>query len=397
MSGKFRLEHKAALTESNIAAIFAYDSNDLLIYANAAALELCGADDLEELRESGYPIVLEENSGAAMPLAHHLARRIKTSEVILEVKPAKRLACLVNADTFLDAESGQEMPYASILDITEMHAYRVRLHNHSLEMQAAKEQAEIANRAKTQFLANMSHELRTPLNAIIGFSEFIGSEALGPIGQPSYAEYMVDIETSAKHLLELINDILDLSKIEAGDPVLDEQRIDIADLIDACFVLIRHRAQASKIEVSADVPDLIPPIYGDARKLKQILVNLLSNAIKFTPSGGNVTLRASYDDVTGGMLQVIDNGIGMTETDIPNALRPFWQAESYLNRKYEGTGLGLPLCKSLVKLHQGELKIESELGIGTTVTVSLPASRFAEAPVADNPTIAPELLAQPRS
>jgi len=242
-------------------------------------------------------------------------------------------------------------------------------------LRAAKEQAELANRAKSEFLANMSHELRTPLNAIIGFSQIIHDGVLGPIGNAKYLEYAKDIQTSGEHLLELINDILDLSKIEAGKLELDEETIDIGQVIEACMTLVRERAEANGVALHWEASTDLGRLRADKRKLKQILINLLSNAIKFTPSGGRVVLRAGLDAEGAMVFTVADTGIGIAPEDIEKALAPFSQVDTTLSRKYEGTGLGLPLAKSLAELHGGSLELASRPGEGTTVTVRIPAER----------------------
>ena len=222
----------------------------------------------------------------------------------------------------------------------------------------------------------MSHELRTPLNAIIGFAEIMQMELLGPMGSEQYRGYATDIHDSARHLLGLINDILDVSKIEAGKADLNEQDVDVARLIESVIRLIAERAQRAEGALSSRVEGSIPPFYGDDRKLKQILINLLSNAVKFTPGGGRVELSARIDETGDLLLAVADTGIGIAPGDLERAMQPFGQVDSRLNRRYEGTGLGLPLTRGLVELHGGTLTLDSELDRGTIVTVRLPAARL---------------------
>ena len=256
----------------------------------------------------------------------------------------------------------------SLYDITERH-------NVERSLIYAKEQADFANRSKSEFLANMSHELRTPLNAIIGFSEIIKGQILGPVGQPQYIEYAQDIYDSGALLLSLINDILDMSKIEASKRLLSETMLDVAPIVQSVVRLVSSRAKAGKLNLEIDVPPDLPALRGEDRAIKQILTNLLTNAIKFTPEAGTVSLDAKVDDFGRMSIQVKDTGIGMAAKDIPIALAPFGQIESAFSRKNQGTGLGLPLTKSLVELHGGVLDLQSKMGKGTTVTIIFPANR----------------------
>ncbi|MBU6508041.1 MAG: response regulator [Alphaproteobacteria bacterium] len=238
-----------------------------------------------------------------------------------------------------------------------------------------KNAAEAASRAKTEFLANMSHELRTPLNAIIGFSEILKQEPLGPLGHPSYRDYVRDVYESGVHLLHIINDILDLSKIEVGKLTLSETPVDLREAIDSCMRIVRERADNGGIALVAELAPDLPTFNADERMVKQVLLNLLSNAIKFTPPGGSVRIIARVDDADGLIVQVVDTGIGIAAADIERALQPFEQIDSSLHRKYQGTGLGLPLARSMSELHGGRFAIESTVGQGTTVTVHFPPER----------------------
>jgi PAS domain S-box-containing protein len=264
-------------------------------------------------------------------------------------------------------------------DIAGLIAARVSLELQRREaeeqLRRAKEAAEIASRAKSEFLANMSHELRTPLNAVIGFSQMIGEEILGPIGRAEYKEYARDIHASSLHLLQIINDILDVSKIEAGMVTLHDTDIDFAGVAGACCRLVRTKAEAGEITLTLDIPGDLPTIRADERMLKQVMLNLLSNALKFTPKGGSILLQARPHEAGGLSFVVKDTGIGIAREDFDKIFRPFGQVDSSLTRKFEGTGLGLPLTKGLVELHGGTIALDSEVGRGTCVTVTLPRRR----------------------
>jgi len=246
------------------------------------------------------------------------------------------------------------------------------------ELRAALTSAESANRTKSEFLANMSHELRTPLNAIIGFSEVMGTGVFGPLGNEKYRDYVGNIHDSGRHLLDIINDILDVSKIESGSMELLEETMTVSVVVAASIRLVRERALRGGITLKTDLPPHLPLLRGDSRRIKQILLNLLSNAVKFTPSGGTVCVSVERTPDGGLMLRVTDSGIGMKPEDIPLALIPFRQIDSGLARRHEGTGLGLPLTRALVELHDGQLNLSSRLGEGTEVRVWFPVHRLRE-------------------
>ena len=253
-------------------------------------------------------------------------------------------------------------------DVTE-------LHKRQQELLVAKEEAEAARRSMSGFLANMSHELRTPLNAIIGFSSMMKEEMVGPLGDKAYKSYANDIHASGSLLLDIINDVLDVSKIEAGKHRIEEDRVQVRQLLNSCLRLIGTRVSAAGLGIAqrSEVAGL--ELRADPRALKQILLNLLSNAVKFTPKGGRIELVAQRDATGDVLFKVSDNGIGMAPEDIPRALAVFGQIESDLASRHQGTGLGLPLAQRLTEMHGGSLELESAPGRGTTVTVRLPAAR----------------------
>jgi signal transduction histidine kinase len=239
------------------------------------------------------------------------------------------------------------------------------------------EEAELANRAKSDFLANMSHELRTPLNAIIGFSEVIAGEMLGPMLDKKYLEYIRDIHGSGMHLLAIVNDVLDMSKIEAGKYELSNEAVDVRQVIGESMRMVNEQANDRNIDLAVQQSPEDMVIFADERAIKQITLNLLSNAVKFSSEGGRIDIRATLDDANGFQLDIEDRGIGMTEAELERALQPFGQAKAVLTREHSGTGLGLPITKGLVEALGGQLAIETAAGRGTRVRVILPQSGAA--------------------
>jgi two-component system NtrC family sensor kinase len=249
---------------------------------------------------------------------------------------------------------------------------RVRERTHDLT--DAKETAERANRAKSGFLATMSHELRTPLNSIIGFSELVLAESMGPLGNEQYRGYIKNVLESGQHLLELINDILDLAKAEAGKLILQEDKVDPLSAVESACRIMNHRLQEFGLTLVNRLPKNLPWLRADELRLKEVLLNLLSNAVKFTPASGRIEISVVVDH-SGLAIIVADTGVGIAPEDFDKVFEPFGQVDGTLSRRHAGTGLGLPLVKSIMELHGGSLRLESEVGVGTRVTAQFPRER----------------------
>lgn len=246
-----------------------------------------------------------------------------------------------------------------------------KLNKENLDLIKAREKAENENNQKSEFLANVTHELRTPLNSIIGFSDILRTESLGPIENKAYLDYLNDINISGLHLLSLINDILDFSKATADKLQVDMIEIDVKKIIGSCQRLVQPKADEAHIALEKTLPDSNIIISADPKRIKQAILNLLSNSIKFTPPGGiiNITVEKNLNNL---VIKIQDNGIGIDSRDIAKAMSTFGQVDGKLNRKFQGTGIGLPFTKKLVELMKGQFKLESELGVGTTVSLIFP-------------------------
>jgi len=322
-------------------------------------------------RTADYPLVvsvgLDYDDGLALARAHATRMSLLAAVSTLLLSG---LAFYLNREIQRRAKRDAQLA----AERGKLHAANTELQAANSELSKSKEIAEVASRAKSLFLANMSHELRTPLNAIIGFSQIIKEETMGP-GKPAYTDYAKDIFNAGNHLLEIINDLLDFSKIEAGKMEIRDELVDLSQILADSVAAVRGQAEMKKIGLFDDFPSEMPRIRGDALRLRQVLINLLSNSVKFTPPDGRIDIQARADADGTFVLSVADTGIGMTSEGIAIALEPFGQVEGSLSRKYEGTGLGLPLARSLVELHDATLKIESELGLGTTVSIRFPKER----------------------
>lgn len=306
----------------------------------------------------------------AAPLVVEASIPLETlNRLIVDEKPSALLK------GFIVTRDGDYLGIGTALSLLQLT--NAVMHERARELDDARRSAEQASASKSRFLATMSHELRTPLNAVMGFSELIEQESYGPVGDPQYVEYAGLIRSSGEHLLTIIEDVLDMSRVEAGKLKLYEEQFAPADVAARCMSLITPIAQENGVSVGFEQPDHLPNLIGDHNKLQQVTFNLLTNAVKFTPSGGTVRLRMNETDA-GFIIAVIDTGIGISAEDIPRVLQPFVQADSGDQRRHGGTGLGLPLSQSLVEMHGGTLQITSTKGVGTTVTVALPHDRIVE-------------------
>lgn len=289
-----------------------------------------------------------------------------------EMKIIRKEGSVANAlytTATLELSQKRRFQVTTLMDITLRKQMEVSLRQ-------AKDQADAASRAKSTFLANMSHELRTPMNAIIGFSEMMMKETFGPIGQDKYTEYMGDIHSSANHLLEIINEVLDMSKIEAGRIELDEDEFDVKELLQSVTRMMASRTFGKNLNLTRDVDDNLPNIRADQRLIRQVLINLVTNAIKFSEPGGTISVCAEITEKGGMQISVADEGIGIAKDKINQAMEPFGQVSDMAeNADQQGTGLGLPLAKAMVELHNGNISLVSDVGQGTTVIINLPASR----------------------
>lgn len=363
------------VVENSLQGIVVRDSENML-YVNDGHAKLLGYSSARELLSLDRATM----DGSIHPddrqiVLNRIKARLSGHEVLsqYEVRFVRRDGSIIWTDVRATTVNWDGKP-ASLSWITNITARKQA----EEELRKSKEAAEYANRAKSDFFANMSHELRTPLNAILGFSEVITQQMFGPVGNPKYVAYANDIYKSGRLLLDLINDILDIAKLEAGKVELHESCIALPDAIAQCMSMLRERAVAGGITLALELPENLPVLKADERALKQILLNLLSNAVKFTGDGGSVALSASITH-DGLALCIRDTGIGMSADDIAVALSPFGQVDSKVTRRHHGTGLGLPISRSLAQLHGGDLTIESAPAKGTAVTVFFPASRLVSA------------------
>jgi PAS domain S-box-containing protein len=335
-------------------------------YEPEEALALSAA---EVIHPEDYPAVCETmrrlKTEPDQPPIQYRARRKDGTYIWVEASHARSSDCATGASEIV----------CVVRDVSERIRYEAALHR-------AKEEADSANRSKSQFLATMSHELRTPLNAIIGFAEIMQNQVMGPIGNEHYRSYVSDIHLSGSHLLQLINDILDLTKAEAGMLELNEDLVDVGAAIGAVARVTKAPVEKAGLTLEVDLPRNLPPLRADERKTRQVFFNLIGNAVKFTPAGGHIRVHGEFDPQTGLRITVADTGIGIAPGDLGRVLAPFVQVDSSFARQHHGTGLGLPAVKAIMELHGGRIELSSRLGKGTDAAVIFPAERAMAGAVA---------------
>lgn len=360
------------IVENAVGGIYQVSMDGRCLSANPALADMLGYDTPAQL--------IEEMSDVSRQLYVSQADRYRFLQMVekkgalrnFETRIRKRNGYQIwvneNARAVYDEDGHIRYFEGSMEDISARKAFEI-------ELREAKIASDLSNRAKSEFLANMSHELRTPLNVIIGFSEIIKNQILGPMEHPQYAEYAEDVYNSGHSLLRIINEILDITRIEAGDRPLQEEIVDMDRLIQSSVSFMASKINGARIVVYNNTVEKIPQLVGEEIALKQIITNILSNAVKFTPAGGNITISHEMSASGRLRLSITDTGIGMNEYEKEKALSPFGQVEGNLNRDNSGTGLGLTLVQSLMGLHEGELELFSQKGLGTTATLIFPATR----------------------
>ncbi|MDY0030024.1 MAG: ATP-binding protein [Pseudobdellovibrionaceae bacterium] len=356
---------------SNV-GIIVTDRNRRVVRVNDSFVRVYGWQREQIVGEDFITIISpDEQEPTAENYERYLKSSIRSSG---EMKMLKKDGSVVNTlytTATLELSQRRRFQVTTLMDIT----LRKQM---EMSLRVAKDQADAANHAKSAFLANMSHELRTPLNAIIGFSEIMMNGTFGEIENPKYQEYMRDVHSSARHLLEIINEVLDMSKIEAGRVELDEHEVNIKDVIESVVRMMASRAFSANISLKTKMPMDLPALQGDPRLVRQVLINLVSNAVKFSKNGGYIMISA--ESLVSGEVEITveDNGVGIPKDKIAQALEPFGQIHETATISKEnmtGTGLGLPLAKAMVELHGGYLSLSSELGMGTSVKVTFPRNR----------------------
>ncbi len=350
--------------------ILVFDHNRRIVKVNDSFERIYGWNRKDTLGKDFVGFLIdEEQSAARKRYEAHIKGKERTSGEVSLLRKDGSIANTVYTSVSLALSHGRRFQVTTLVDITKHKQMEISL-------KFAKEQADAANHAKSAFLANMSHELRTPLNAIIGFSEMIMKETFGAIGNDKYTEYLSDIHLSARHLLEIINEVLDMSKIEAGKVDLDEQIVDLKALIESVVRIMASRGFSNGLEIRDIIERDLPCLYADPRLVRQVLINLVSNAVKYSNNGGGIDVEATTNEAGAVILKVKDYGVGIPADQLEEVMQPFGQIhDPAQSASYQGTGLGLPLARAMVELHGGELSLDSIENEGTTVLVSFPVER----------------------
>lgn len=385
-----------AIFENSISGIYQSSPDGRFVNVNTALAEIFGYDSAEDLTTSitdiGSQVYVNPNDRQDFVNRLLFEGRVSGVETQVYRKDGSKIWIMQNARIVRSEKGSVEYYEGSIYDVTERkQAEEV--------MRQARVQAEISSRTRMEFLANMSHELRTPLNAVIGFSEIIKDEVMGPLNVPVYKEYAQDIYDSGNYLLKIISEILEVSKIETGNRDLNVSNFKIQKALKSCMIIMTARVEQAGVDLSINLPDDLPELLAEELGFKQIMLNLIGNAIKFTPKGGKVSVTAKVLD-TGEMdIDITDTGIGMNELEIKKAMQPFGKVDTTFSGMKEGTGLGLTIVDSLVRLHGGKFRLISEKGSGTTARVTMPASRVlaTEKPAEAQPPAEPPAPADPSS
>jgi PAS domain S-box-containing protein len=360
------------LFENSPEGIFRTSLDAKLLEANPALAQMIGFETPDELKASvndfGREFYVDHKVRRELVKKMEAEGQIKDYQVQWRRRDGSVIWVSLSSALVRDATTGSVFFEGTAVDITDRH-------NAAQSLLFAKDQAEMASRAKSEFLAHMSHELRTPLNCVIGFSQILMEEMFGPLGGENYKGYAKDINVAGNHLLNLISDILDISKIEAGELELTDERVDVGSILVSCMKMMREHADNSGLIISIEFAHDLPDIFADELRIKQIILNLLSNAIKFTKVRGRVTAGAFIADDGGVVLRVSDTGVGIPIGEIERVLSPFEQVREHHMLSHEGTGLGLFLTKALAEMHGGRLQLESQQGEGTEVSIYLPPER----------------------
>lgn len=364
-----------AIVENSISGIYQISPEGSFIGANPAMAELLGYNSPEDLvAEIGdvfQQLYARPEERRALVDKLMLEGRVTGVETEIFRRDGTRLWVIENLRVARD-EKGRLTHYeGNMWDITERRRAEEA-------MQQARLQAEISSRSRMEFLANMGHELRTPLNAVIGFSEIIKDEVMGPVGVEAYKEYAKDIYNSGNALMKVIGEILEVSRIETGNRELNISSFSLQKSVQSCLAIMGSRIEKAGVDVQVDLPEDLPHLVAEELGFKQILLNLLSNAVKFTPKGGQITLAAHMEPSGEMVIDVTDTGIGMTAEEVEKAMQPFGQVQTALSRDNAGTGLGLTIVESLVRLHGGHFRLISQKDVGTTARVVLPAARVMQ-------------------